>query len=410
MINIREYSVEAMAEYITGYGDDGWIPVYIADTFCNGRYEIINKLGFGSCATVWAARDHHDNVDVSIKVIKAAYSLDNRELRILQHIQQGADHPGRKYLPRLLNHFDVCLGGKKNLFIVLELLGPPLSLVHYRPCTYTPTFSRRISQQILLAVDCLHSYGIVHGGNIHEGNVLFRLVEGFQLPLQVVHQGRVYRKDGAPLEGGLPHQVVTPLWEGFWFDEDLFREVGHIQLIDFSSSFFDSETPTWIHTRGDRAPPELIFRKPLNKSVDVWSLACMVRDMDLTLGQESTTNAGSNQTFYVATGRNLFETRRGGRRLLIAIHTVVGESSAQWLLKALFEAIVSSTWKDLGTYPFDYVSETVCADVYLDLETELIEEIGNPDRALPQYIRQCLVVDPSKRATTSQLRDQEYVQ
>ncbi|KAF2785948.1 kinase-like protein [Melanomma pulvis-pyrius CBS 109.77] len=330
MINIDDYRVRAPAESIAGYGDDGWIPIYIKDTFCNGRYTILNKLGHGGYATVWVARDHIENVDVCIKVLKAANSLNNQELRILQCIQQGADHPGREYLPKLLNHFYEKLHSKTNLFIVLELLGPPLGQVYRRPCTYNSSFSRRISKQLLLAVDCLHSHGIVHG-DIHEGNILFCLPKGYQLPIDDVYQGEVYKKDGTPLEEGIPRQVVTSLLFDLKIDKDLFQEVGQIKLVDFSSSFFESETPERIHTREDVSPPELIFEKPLRKSFDIWSVACM--------------------TFYIATGRNLFEIWDRRRVILLPlIHVVVGDSSAQWLLKSVFEAIERGIWKDLGTF------------------------------------------------------------
>jgi serine/threonine-protein kinase SRPK3 len=99
-------------------------------------------------------------------------SENNSELRILQHIQaQDTGHPGRKYLPQLLGHFyenkPASSAGERNLFLVLELLGP--SLMDMKTCalaTYSPYFYRRTTKQLLLAVDCLHSYGIVHGGRL----------------------------------------------------------------------------------------------------------------------------------------------------------------------------------------------------------------------------------------------------
>ncbi|KAF2107310.1 kinase-like domain-containing protein [Lophiotrema nucula] len=368
MINSEDYTVKVQAERIENYGNDGWIPIRIKDKFDNGRYKIRNKLGFGSRATVWVARDYELDIAVSIKVFKAANSPDNRELRILQHIeQQSPDHPGREYLPKYLRHFNVHRNGKTNRFIVLELLGPQLRQIHEQFHPYNPSFSRRVSKQLLLAIDCLHSYGIVHG-DIHEGNVLFCLPGGYKMPLDKVSQGRVKRVDGAPLCENLPSRLVEPLFNAIKdSDAERFRNNSNIKLIDFSSSFFEFEAPEWIHTRSDIVSPEVIVQKPPTKAIDIWSLGCL--------------------TFYIATGRRLLETIKGGPSILPQIYAVVGSSPA----------------------PLDDSEDYSDSEDYPDLEG-LLDGVGISDQALSQYIRKALVVDPVKRATTSGLRQQEFVQ
>lgn len=106
---------------------------------------------------------------MAIKVIRADHSENNQELRILQHLQKGdTRHPGHKYLPRLLDYFYQSRRGRDNLFLVLELLGPPLQTVIERLPDHNISLSRsrQISRQLLLAVDCLHSHRIVHGGKL----------------------------------------------------------------------------------------------------------------------------------------------------------------------------------------------------------------------------------------------------
>ena len=39
------------------YCEGGYHPVNIGDTFSDGRYTIIRKLGWGNVATVWLAKD-----------------------------------------------------------------------------------------------------------------------------------------------------------------------------------------------------------------------------------------------------------------------------------------------------------------------------------------------------------------
>jgi serine/threonine protein kinase len=106
---------------------------------------------------------------VTIKAIRADCSESTKELRILQHIQKNAaQHPGRKHLPELLDHFYEGSSEKKNLFLVLELLGPMVrDVVGYLPGKrFSPSSASQLSRQLFLAIDCLHSQGIVHGGKI----------------------------------------------------------------------------------------------------------------------------------------------------------------------------------------------------------------------------------------------------
>lgn len=45
-------------ELLPGYDPQNYYPVNPGDVFHN-RYEMMAKLGFGSCSTVWLARDMH---------------------------------------------------------------------------------------------------------------------------------------------------------------------------------------------------------------------------------------------------------------------------------------------------------------------------------------------------------------
>lgn len=44
-------------EKLSRYKPGGYHPVHLGDLFKDGRYKIINKLGFGGFSTVWLARD-----------------------------------------------------------------------------------------------------------------------------------------------------------------------------------------------------------------------------------------------------------------------------------------------------------------------------------------------------------------
>ncbi|KAF2658701.1 kinase-like protein, partial [Lophiostoma macrostomum CBS 122681] len=140
-----------------------YFAVQIHDVFKNGRYKVLNKLGFGGFSTIWAAQDNLDDKIVSLKVIRAKESSSNRELAILQRIQESTlQHPGRDHVVQLLDHFYEEQFGRKNLFIVLEFLGPSVYSVLQERLDLP--FSQQLSRQLLLAVDYLQSLGIAHGG------------------------------------------------------------------------------------------------------------------------------------------------------------------------------------------------------------------------------------------------------
>ncbi|KAF2108481.1 kinase-like domain-containing protein [Lophiotrema nucula] len=380
MINLDDYNDQsAPAEWLEYYQEGGYFPIYIGDFFGeNERYEILNKAGIGGFSLVWAARDHEENRYVSVKVIKADQSENNKELAVLQRLQQAPSHEGLQHLPQLFDHFYVERCGKKCLFLITELLGPNIHDMFYGISIRPEIRSRSVTKQLLLAIDCLHSNGIVHG-DIHEGNILFRLPASYNLPLDIVYKGEVLRNDGAPLEEELPDYVVVPMME------DQTYPLGHdwkdIVLIDFSSTFYVSDSPTHIDAVPNMTPPERIFRKSLSSAVDIWTLGCM--------------------TYQFATGSRLLSFFGDSRRLIPAIYEKVGESAADWLLTSLLEAIHEGLWKDECTKWFPKLRQGRLLEDH-PRRTQI------SDHAF-QFIRKCLVVDPTKRPAAGELQNEKWV-
>jgi serine/threonine-protein kinase SRPK3 len=52
-----EHKCGVLAEPHYQYVVGGYHPVLLGDTFKDGRYKVLHKLGWGSFATVWAAKD-----------------------------------------------------------------------------------------------------------------------------------------------------------------------------------------------------------------------------------------------------------------------------------------------------------------------------------------------------------------
>ncbi|CAE6420269.1 unnamed protein product [Rhizoctonia solani] len=111
---------EDWEDYVKG----GYHPVQIGDTFSDGRYTVVRKLGWGHFSTVWLAKDAKQNRHVALKVVKSApryteTALD--EIKLLQRLISG------------------------------DAKGVPVHLV------------KQIAKQILLGLDYMHRQcGVIH--------------------------------------------------------------------------------------------------------------------------------------------------------------------------------------------------------------------------------------------------------
>ncbi|KAF8872173.1 hypothetical protein CPB84DRAFT_1854598 [Gymnopilus junonius] len=79
-------------DYVKG----GYHPVKIGDTFSDGRYVVVRKLGWGHFSTVWLAKDQKMNRHVALKVVKSApryteTALD--EIKLLQRLITSSTPP-----------------------------------------------------------------------------------------------------------------------------------------------------------------------------------------------------------------------------------------------------------------------------------------------------------------------------
>jgi hypothetical protein len=53
----RRFNATVSEESLARYHYGGYHPVRIGDRFKSGRYEVVNKLGYGLYSTVWLVRD-----------------------------------------------------------------------------------------------------------------------------------------------------------------------------------------------------------------------------------------------------------------------------------------------------------------------------------------------------------------
>lgn len=53
----RFKTITSPCEWVEVYHPGGYHPVHLGDTFNDGQYKVLRKLGDGSFSTVWLARD-----------------------------------------------------------------------------------------------------------------------------------------------------------------------------------------------------------------------------------------------------------------------------------------------------------------------------------------------------------------
>ena len=81
-----KYEYVEEVERIDYYVPGGYHPVMIGDKFCEGRYIIAHKLGFGRSATTWLAEDRRNDRLVALKISTAESTDRTHEIQILSRL------------------------------------------------------------------------------------------------------------------------------------------------------------------------------------------------------------------------------------------------------------------------------------------------------------------------------------
>eukprot|EP00026_Physarum_polycephalum_P000454 Phypoly_transcript_00455.p1 GENE.Phypoly_transcript_00455~~Phypoly_transcript_00455.p1 ORF type:complete len:1517 (+),score=378.84 Phypoly_transcript_00455:142-4692(+) len=195
------------------------------------RYEIISVLGKGSFGQVVKAYDYKLNAMVAAKIIRNKKRFHHQaliEVKILEHLKEN-DPNGTANIIHMSEYFYF----RNHLCITFELLS--INLYEFIKANKFQGFSlgliRRFGIQLLYSLRFLAKRRIIHA-DLKPENILLK----------------------QPTKSG-------------------------IKVIDFGSSCFENETVyTYIQSRFYRSP-EIILGLPYGKSIDMWSLGCILAEL-----------------------------------------------------------------------------------------------------------------------------------
>ncbi|PWY62197.1 kinase-like protein [Aspergillus eucalypticola CBS 122712] len=294
-----EWRFEAITlpcEWIEDYHPSGYHPIILGDTFNNGQYKVIRKLGEGSYLTVWLAHNEKNTRYVALKILVSHQTGSTTELDILRHITKAAPIEAAGHITGLLDEFEHSGPNCVHKCLVFEPMGPSVKrsmveeLPQFKPrmfgmkVRYPPWMAKSILKQSLEALAFLHRNDIAHG-DFQPGNILFTLKDLNSMPEEVLQQEEnveaesisppVQRLDGKQDKWAPRYLCVAQPLSPFTHYAEGFK----VKLSDMGGAYFFSKPPEKPVTPLGLRAPELILTGAVNNTLDIWSFGCLIFEL-----------------------------------------------------------------------------------------------------------------------------------
>ncbi|KAI4256774.1 MAG: hypothetical protein L6R42_006032 [Xanthoria sp. 1 TBL-2021] len=267
-----EYEYQEDVERLSNYRPGGYHPVNLGDDYCDGRYIVVNKLGFGTYSTVWLAKDRSNDRYVALKILDAEASVSCNEASILRHLEARRTYAsgavGEECVSKLLDVFDIDGPNGRHQCLVSEpaacsiTYSKDLSIVWVFPLQV----ARAIAAKVIMGVHYLHNSDVVHG-------------ESSYAKLPPPETEPIRRFDGAPLSTSVPSHAVPAIQCGEACED---TTDANVLISDFGEAYLATgPPPPYLHTPYEYCPPEPLLNRtppttppPNGKATDIWTLAC----------------------------------------------------------------------------------------------------------------------------------------
>ncbi|POR31911.1 Uncharacterized protein TPAR_07878 [Tolypocladium paradoxum] len=293
------------------YDPKRFYPAHLGQVL-NDRYQLVNKLGYGSSSTVWLARDlchcrwlteRYVAVKISANRHHSRDSAAARELEMLRRISTAdPSHPGWEFVRKLLDSFVVDGAFGSHVCLVFEPLREPLWLFRRRFVDdVIPSDILKIMLQMTLqGLDYLHSEcHVIHTGwspaVFHSNHCLYSVENvhnvtnhGTDLKMDNI---MVMIEDPSMLDRYARDELDNPLPQKQCEDGRLIylsrnnygkpaAGTGMIRITDFDLAVAGDSSSRMGSIQADvyRAP-EVILEAGYTYSADIWNLGVLLWDL-----------------------------------------------------------------------------------------------------------------------------------
>jgi serine/threonine-protein kinase SRPK3 len=160
----EDYS-DTQNERAKEYRKGGYHPVLVGELY-NGRYRVVKKLGWGYFSTVWLVWDYVSEQYQAMKIQKSAQHYRDAafdEIKLLSEIMQ-ADPKKDRCCTRMNDFFEHTGPNGNHVCMVFDVLGENLlNLMEWYEYHGIPIpIVKAITQQVLIALEHIHSINIIH--------------------------------------------------------------------------------------------------------------------------------------------------------------------------------------------------------------------------------------------------------
>ena len=179
----------------------------MGELFYNGRYKVLEKLGWGHFSTVWLVEDSETKSQLALKIVKSAphYTEAARdEVTLCSQISEG-DPEGVKKCVKLLNSFEHRGPHGRHICMVFETMGDNLlTLIRLYNHKGVPLdVVRHLTRQILIGLDYIHTKCHIIHTDLKPENVMLK--KSIKPRKTTVHgDGYAIGKIAAALAAGKP--------------------------------------------------------------------------------------------------------------------------------------------------------------------------------------------------------------
>ncbi|GAB1201152.1 hypothetical protein APSETT444_010539 [Aspergillus pseudonomiae] len=350
---LLDTSVKIEEETLPTYQPEKYYPAQIGDVLDN-RYQVLAKLGYGVTSTVWFGRDLVASKYVALKIFVKDRER-NHELDIYNRINSvETDHPGRRFIRKLLNHFTIAGPHGQHICLVHEPLGISASEV-----------MKWMPGQVMSLED-LKPY--IQLKNLLLPTPMPKALSDFeekqikaQPPRKVLLDRTIYRSSRFPPGDGLP------------------------LLSDFGEARFGDEAHNEDIMSNPFRAPEVILKSSWDYKVDIWSVAMVAWDIV--------------STFTLVDGKNpdgVFDDRVHLAELVALLGSPPPEFRQRSHLSSVFWDH-GGEWKGLAPVP-DRTLEGLAIDVK-----------GEDKEGFLRWLRRALQWNPDDRPTALELLYDEWM-